>query len=154
MGLVQYFADSSAAVKYYHREIGSDRVAEVFESSSRAYRISDLGVIEIQSALALRVRSGLVNQTAASQQLYRFLQDIFSNSIEVYSLTYHHYANAAQLIGRHSYARRLRTLDAIQLAVALDLAERNLLDVFLVSDRALADVAVLEGLSVINPEIS
>jgi hypothetical protein len=33
-----------------------------------------------------------------------------------------HFAAAERLIGRHSFQRRLRTLDALQLAVALDLA--------------------------------
>jgi hypothetical protein len=46
----------------------------------------------------------------------------------------------------------LRTLDALQLAVALDLAAQDLVEHFVVADQPLADVASLEGLKIINPE--
>jgi hypothetical protein len=59
---------------------------------------------------------------------------------------------AELLIGRHSFTRRLRTLDALQLAIALDLSSRNLLDHFVVADQALVEIAIVEGLAVINPE--
>lgn len=44
-------------------------------------------------------------------------------------------------------------LDALQLAVALDLSRQNLLDHFVVADHALAEIASLDGLPVINPEM-
>lgn len=65
-----------------------------------------------------------------------------------------HFKDAEHLIGKHSFTRRLRTLDALQLAVALDLASQTLLDHFVIADRALGEVAALEGLSVIDPERS
>jgi hypothetical protein len=46
----------------------------------------------------------------------------------------------------------LRTLDALQLAVALDLSSQHLLDRFVVADQSLGDVASDEGLNVLNPE--
>jgi hypothetical protein len=46
------------------------------------------------------------------------------------------------------------TLDALQLAVALDLAGQNLLDRFVVADQSLATVAAAERLKVVNPETS
>ena len=55
-------------------------------------------------------------------------------------------------IGRYGFSLRLRTLDALQLALAMDLAAQDLMDSFVVSDRLLGEVAALEGLSVINPE--
>ena len=48
----------------------------------------------------------------------------------------------------------MRTLDAIQLAVAMDLHHKGLLDVFVVADKILADLAVGEGLTVLNPEVA
>ena len=59
---------------------------------------------------------------------------------------------ARLLIGKYGYTRRLRTLDAIQLAVALDLHRQGLADMFVVADKFLAEVAALEGLAVENPE--
>jgi hypothetical protein len=46
----------------------------------------------------------------------------------------------------------MRTLDALQLAVAQDLRRRNLLDIFVVANKLLAEIAVLEALVVENPE--
>jgi hypothetical protein len=44
-------------------------------------------------------------------------------------------------------------LDAIQLAVALDLRRRGMLDELVTADRVLLTVAPLEGLPVSNPEV-
>jgi len=46
----------------------------------------------------------------------------------------------------------LRTLDALQLAVALDVKSRVGLDAFVVADVACAEIAQAQGLSVTNPE--
>jgi predicted nucleic acid-binding protein len=45
----------------------------------------------------------------------------------------------------------LRTLDALQLSVALDLYRRGVVSQLVTSDRALSEVAALEGLPVVNP---
>lgn len=45
----------------------------------------------------------------------------------------------------------LRTLDAFQLAMALDLCRREAASELVTSDRALCEVAALEGLAVLNP---
>jgi len=47
---------------------------------------------------------------------------------------------------------RLRALDALQLAVAVELRHRSLADFFVAADKVLCEVAGLEGFSVINPE--
>lgn len=49
-------------------------------------------------------------------------------------------------------SRQLRTLDAIQLAVALRLHQTAPVDQFVCADQRLCDIALLEGLSVFNPE--
>ena len=48
--------------------------------------------------------------------------------------------------------RQLRTLDAIQLAVALRLHQAAPIDRFVFADQRLCDVATVEGLAVFNPE--
>jgi len=151
--LAQYFLDTSAAVKYYHVEPGTPRVTALFAEPVRKIRISSLGFLEIQSAFAMKVRSGILSYNAAGLQRSRFLLDVGAGDIEVYSLTGEHYTTAEQLIGRYSFRYRLRTLDALQLAVAVDLFEQALLDYFVVADQSLGDVATLEGLSIVNPEV-
>jgi hypothetical protein len=63
-----------------------------------------------------------------------------------------HYQLAADLITTHGTIRQLRTLDALQLAVALKAHRTQPLDRFVCADQRLCDAAALEGLSVINPE--
>jgi hypothetical protein len=50
------------------------------------------------------------------------------------------------------FSNRLRTLDALQLGVALDLRTQGRLDHFDAADKVLLTVAQLEGLPVSNPE--
>ena len=150
--MAQYFFDTSAAVKYYHTEAGTPTVSALFSEPGRKFRISRLGLLEIQAAFAMKVRSGMLERQAAGLQRARLMLDIASGAIEVYNLTADHFAEAERLIGRHSFSRRLRTLDALQLAVALDLSSQSLLDSFVVADRVLGEIAAAEGLAVIDPE--
>ena len=61
-----------------------------------------------------------------------------------------HYQLAGDLIGKHALSRQVRTLDAIQLAVALHFHGSFAIDHFVCADQRLCDVAMLEGLAVIN----
>jgi hypothetical protein len=65
-----------------------------------------------------------------------------------------HFSKAEWLIGRYAFSNRLRTLDALQLGVALDLKGQERLDYFVAADKVLLAVAKLEGLQVLNPEDS
>ena len=149
--MAQYFFDTSAAVKYYHDEIGTAEVSNIFAERDRSIALSTLGLLELQSAFALKVRTGVLDRESAGLQRSRLLLDIAAGDIQIFDVTNWHYTSAGRLIGRYGFRERLRALDAIQLAVALDLAEQTLLDVFVVSDIVLARVAALEGLRVTIP---
>ena len=151
--MARYFFDTSAIVKYYHTEPGTAEVSRIFAEPDRKIAISSIGFAEIQSAIAIKVRSGSLDPKHAGIQRARLMLDVAAGEIEVYRLSDQHLEAAELLIGRHSFTRRLRTLDALQLAVALDLSRQNLLDHFVVADQALAEIASLEGLAVINPEL-
>jgi hypothetical protein len=86
--------------------------------------------------------------------LRQFRADIASGQLEVISIDEPEFALAELLVGRYAFEYRLRSLDALQLAVAINLRGRNLVDHFVASDRVLCDVASLEGFTVINPEES
>jgi hypothetical protein len=64
-----------------------------------------------------------------------------------------HFQEADRLLQQHGLVHGLRTLDALQLAVALDLQRRGLLGELVTADRVLLVVAPLEGLAVSNPEV-
>ena len=129
----RYFFDFSALAKRYHRETGTEKVALLFDEPGREIRISRLSFVEVQSVFAMKVRAGFIRLAEAGQQRARLVVDVAAGQIEVYAVTPQHFSAAERLIGKHSFTTRLRTLDALQLAVALDLAVR-------------------EGLLVLNPE--
>jgi uncharacterized protein len=124
--LDRYFFDSSAFAKRYHRETGTSAVMAIFAKPAREIRISRLTYVEVQSVFAMKVRGGFINRDEAGQQRARLLLDIAAGEVEVCGVMPEHFAMAERLIGTHSFSARLRTLDAIQLAVALDLRKRNL----------------------------
>ncbi len=150
---MQYFFDTSAFVKYYHIELGSQKVTAIFGEANRQIRVSSLGVLETQSVFAMKVRVGELDRKAADAQLAVMMLDIAAGTVAVHAIRPDHLIAAAQLIGRHSFFRQLKTLDALQLAIALDLSQNGLLDTFVVADRRLSDIAVSERLRVLNPEL-
>lgn len=115
----RYFFDSSALAKRYHPETGSPEVERLFAEPGRDIQISRLSFVEIQSVCAMKVRGGFLTVEEAEMQRERLLADIASGEIEVRSVTADHFSSAEQLIARHGYTHRSRTLDALQLAVAV-----------------------------------
>jgi hypothetical protein len=131
--------------------LGQAEVSRIFAEPDRKIAISNIGFVEIQSAIAIEVRSGTLDRKNADIQRARLMLDVSTGEIEIYRLSDKHLNAAELLIGRHSITRRLRTLDALQFAIALDLSRQNLIGHFVVADHVLGEVASLEGLSVIDP---
>ncbi len=151
--MAAYFFDSSALAKLYHRETGSSLVEELARNPVHRILISRLAVVEMHSVFALKVRSRAIDADDATALRRRFLADILSGNFGVLALAPAHYERAEQIIASYGFHKGIRTLDALQLSVAGALP-KSLLDHFVASDRALCEVAVLERLSVINPEVS
>ena len=149
--MASYFLDTSALVKRYHNESGTIRVDAIFAETGSSRVISRMGLMEIVSALALKVRTreiGLAEFTLARK---RVLDDVGQRVLLVGRVLASHFRIAEELLTRHAPLRRLRTLDAIQLAIALDFNRRHQADSFVCADQSLCEVAALEGLSCINP---
>ncbi|MBK5292744.1 MAG: type II toxin-antitoxin system VapC family toxin [Acidobacteriia bacterium] len=150
--MIRYFFDTSALAKRYHTEAGTPRVARIFSGVDREVRISQLSFVEFHSVFAGKVRAGVIERRDAGLQRARLLLDIAAGEIVAVGLTSDHFRGADELFGRYGFSHRLRTLDALQLAVGLDLRNQDILDHFVAADKVLLDVARLEGLSVMNPE--
>ena len=56
------------------------------------------------------------------------------------------------MIAAHGVGCALRTLDSLQVAVALELARSGLVSAIVTADRTMLKVAAIEGLVGINPE--
>jgi predicted nucleic acid-binding protein len=118
--LANFFFDTSAFVKRYHPESGTDRVLALFNQPQNHIQISRLTLVEVRSAFAVKVRSGEIDQPAAAALWSQLLSDVAAGVFEVLPITDTHYELAGQLLGQYGFQLRLRTLDALQLAVALE----------------------------------
>lgn len=148
-----YFFDTSALSKNYHNEVGTPRVEQLLREAGTRHFVSRLSVIEIQSVFAGKVRTGVISESDFGILRRCFLTDVAKRRLDVVRLSGFHYQEAERLIRTHAMGRSLRTLDAIQLSVALDLCARGLSNYFVCADRNLCKVAIAEALTVINPEI-
>ena len=147
-----YFLDSSALAKLYHAEIGSAAVEGLVLRSDATILISRLSVVELQSVFAGKVRSGVISAGDAAGLRRRFLEDIANGVFRVVALTSDHYGGAGELIERHGTSLGLRTLDSLQLAVALSLHRGGATENLVAADKVLCKVAAVEGMPVIDPE--
>jgi predicted nucleic acid-binding protein len=150
--LAAYFFDTSALAKFYHVELGSGEVESIIRSEESEIRISRLTVVELASAFAIKVRTKVLSQEDAQLLMKQFRHDVVSGRFEVFVIGDAEFRVAEFLIHRHAFHERLRTLDALQLAVGLALRDENLLDYFVSADQTLCRVASLEGLQILNPE--
>ena len=151
---MNYYFDSSALIKLYHPELGSQRVAAVFDEADRQIIISRLAGVELHSALALKTRTGHLDRERSVALRIRFLNDVASGAISLVAVSEFHYPAAERLIIRYGDRLGLRTLDALQLAVALELQLRVGVETVVAADKVLCEVATMEGFSVLNPGIS
>jgi hypothetical protein len=96
--------------------------------------ISRLSVVELQSVSAGKLRTCTITGADLELLRTRFLQDIARRELRVIRMTDFHYHEAERLIQQHSVRRSFRTLDALQLSVALTLYRHVVLDAFVCAD--------------------
>ena len=75
--------------------------------------------METQSAFATKVRTLQIGASQARALFDLMLVDISSGVLELIEVAPAHFVAAASLVWKYGFERRMRTLDAIQMAVAL-----------------------------------
>jgi uncharacterized protein len=143
-----YFLETSALVKLYVQELGTDRLLQLASpAAGNQFAILSVAQVEFHSAVRRRMREGDIEETAANHILENFgvhistrlmRQLVNDNVLDL----------ACELIGRYP----LRAYDAIQLAgcLALRLAAPEP-PVFSCADRRLLEAAANEGLDCMDP---
>ncbi len=153
--MATYFFDSSVVVKYYHHpEPGSDAVIRLLSEPAGHFLIARLAVVEVQRALIGKVRAQLLTVAEQENLRQRFYEDLLQHRWWVRRMHDHHYHAAVRLIHTHGpdmTAPMLHSLDALQLATALDVQRQSGLDYFVSTDQDLCTIAEREQLTVINP---
>lgn len=151
---MNFYYDTSALCRNYHSEVGSDRVASLLATAGSRHVISRVTHLEIQSAFALKVRTKELSEADFDLLRRKFLSDIHQRRLAVVRLVRRHFDRAEALIVEYGPSGPMRTMDALQLSVALDLRDMQIIDQFVCADSALLRFATAEGLSTINPNLS
>jgi len=150
--LSKYFFDTSAIVKRYHREDGSDFIDRLFTEADAEFVISDISIIEFYSALSLKVRVGEIDEENFMSLRKLFSQDIKRGIYEVAEFSNAEKLESTKLLLKYAKKHSLKTLDAIQLSVVKSINEPEVKAV-VCADEKLCKIIALEGFSVINPII-
>jgi predicted nucleic acid-binding protein len=147
------FLDTSALAKHYHPEVGSSEIDRLWNDPAHGLFVSRLTVLEMVSVFAGKLRAGAISVADFDTLRRRFSADLTKTKRLLGTrLLVAHYQEAERLLRQHGPLRRLRTLDSLQLAVAIDLHRNQLIDRVVSADRDLLAVAAIEGLSVFDPE--
>ena len=149
-----YYLDTSALVKRYVAEIGSDWIRALADpKASNLLLTARLTIVEARSALARRKREASIND-----EDHAFTVGMLANHV----LTQYHFveleAAVVSLAGELLDRQPLRAYDAVQLASALMINAALVASdlsglIFLTADDRLLSVAQLEGLICDNPNL-
>ncbi len=142
--MTSYFLDTSAHLKRYLREAGSEAVDRLFSEYASRY-VSAIGLLEGLSCLQrLRAVSGLIDADRLRLLRAAMASDIESGRLTVVSAAPPDIEAAAKILAE----RYLTAVDALQIATAKNLGPEV---VFVSSDEKLNRAASEEGLSVVDP---
>ena len=103
------------------KETGSDFIDRILSESSSQFLISRLTIIEMESVFALKARIGEIDWLAVLIARRRLEADLGRGRLLVAALNDEHFRGARKLLFKHGAVEALRTLDALQLSVALGL---------------------------------
>jgi predicted nucleic acid-binding protein len=138
------FLDTSALVKRYIDERGSEIVRRLFRSR-RDLAVSRLAYVESCSAVARVCREGAISDDRRDEIFERLPNDL-THFASVVEPSRRIYARAAELRRAHT----LRAYDAMQLASCLEIRARGTAAELWAQDGALIGAARHEGLKIVT----
>ena len=144
-----YYLDTSAVLKRYRTEKGTDVVTELYEARTEGDSLltSHFTCLEVESVAARALKGRLLTQRAYDSLPGAFARDL-TEHLDLLPV-------AGTLVNEAIYAARrhaVRAADAIHVASA-ELAKRDSPDfVFVASDHELLTAAEAAGMETFNPE--
>ncbi|MBA7678211.1 hypothetical protein ES703_86483 [subsurface metagenome] len=136
------FFDSSAIIKRYIKEIGSEIVDDLIDRTETII-VGPLTSLECLSGIRRVLEEGKIN----NDSYIKYQKEIDYDLIDVIEVPYNEELKAIvkEVIDKY----QLKTLDAIQLAACL--LQKNIIDIFICCDKRLNRAAEQEEIKVINP---
>ncbi|HAL47776.1 MAG: type II toxin-antitoxin system VapC family toxin [SAR202 cluster bacterium] len=148
--MATFLLDSSAVIKRYRTESGSQVVAQLLANppSTDRFYISYLTLLEFTSAIWRLVKGNRITETSADNVLSSFRADV-RQLFRVWALDEEVVGSAINVAEQY----RLRSGDAIQLATALILSrlQPRPQPVMVSADRELLEASNAAGLTVLDP---
>jgi hypothetical protein len=149
--MARYFLDSSALVKRYHYESGTDAVESLFKRADNRFFISRLALVEVRSTFARLVREGVLSEVDFGKVIARLEGDVAACVLTVAAVSNQRLEGASSILGTHGLTITVRTLDAIHLATAQALHARSRIAAFVAADKKLLSIAATAcGLAVLH----
>lgn len=141
------FFDTSALVKFFHIEKGSEIVTELLNNQENEIWVLELVRLEFISALHRRYRNKEINEEMLLEAIQGFEEEFSRFNIE--PLGHAIVKEGEDLLKKHGRDYGLRTLDALHLGCFSLISENNWC--FVSMDENLCTVAEYIGARVINP---
>jgi predicted nucleic acid-binding protein len=142
--VADYYLETSALVKLYVREAGTERLLSIAEpQAGNGLAIVALSPVEFRSALRKRQRIGDVDEASTNRAIAKFERHL-STRYKVAQIEPTVLAMAITLVDRHP----LRAYDAIQLAGCIVQRKPS---IFVCADQQLIAAAIAEGLAILDP---
>ncbi|MDI6754621.1 MAG: type II toxin-antitoxin system VapC family toxin [Thermodesulfobacteriota bacterium] len=141
------FFDTSALVKVFHEEKGSEVVTPLIKAKDNEVWISELARIEFLSAIFRRVRNREISDEQLNEAVIGFEEQLYFFNVEPLGQAI--LREAELLLKKYGKRRRLRSLDALQMGTFSLISERGWY--FVAADDILCEIAKDMGFAVINP---
>lgn len=144
---MKLFFDTSALVKFFHEEEGTEFVTTLIASQENEIWILELVCLEFMSALFRRFRNKEINDEQLTEAISGFNEEITLFNVE--PLRQAIIKEAESLLKKYGKTQGLRTLDALHLGAFSLIAEDEW--GFVAADDNLCKVARLIGFKAIHP---
>jgi uncharacterized protein with PIN domain len=141
------FFDTSALVKFFHEEKGSETVTNLILPKDNEIWVSELSRIEFLSAVFRRFRNKEVDDEQLKEAIGGFEEQLTTFNVEPLGQAI--LREAENLLKVYGKTRKVRALDALQLGTFNLISEKGWL--FVAADAFLCEIAKDIGFETINP---
>jgi len=141
------FLDTSALVKIFHEEDGSEVVTSLIKGKDIEVWISELARLEFLSAIFRKVREGEISDKQLNETVLGFEAQLHFFNVEPLGQAI--LREAEILLKKYGKKRRLRSLDALQMGTFSLISERSWH--FVAADDILCEIAKDMGFATLNP---
>ena len=133
---MQYFFDTSAVVKIYHQEQGSETIIPLYRGDE-VILISELSKVEFLSTVHKKLRTGEITEETLEVLNKRFFADCSDRFIVIHVASFI-IDEALNILNTHGRTNHIFALDALQIATFSTINEKDI--TFVCADKRLTSL--------------